>query len=370
MNDTLHTRIARRLKSRRETLGLSQEDVSRLMNFNNRQTLAAIENGRRRIRPEELVLAARALDVEPDFFTDPYVAAGEAAFSFRATDGDEGTLADFESQAGRWLATYLELGEEEGKPISFLAPSLALSPRSSYEDAVAAADDVRRGLGLGKIPTTDLEPALQREWGLLVLYVDPPAGISGAASRMRGLHAILVNRNESPGRRHFDLAHELFHLLTWDAMPPRRVDAKTFSGRGAGRVEGLADNFAAALLMPTETIRNLWNDRDQIPLASWMTATAAQLGVSGPALKWRMHNLGLVSRSGLPTDAELADAARGASRYDEKPLPFNASFVHRMYTGVESGRLSLRKASRLLSLDTTGFAALCEAYGRRLSYEV
>ena len=36
---------------------------------------------------------------------------------------------------------------------------------------------------------------------------------------------ILVNRHEPRGRRSFDLAHELFHVLTWDAMPPERIES-------------------------------------------------------------------------------------------------------------------------------------------------
>ena len=45
---------------------------------------------------------------------------------------------------------------------------------------------------------------------------------------------MLINRDEVPGRRHFDLAHELFHILTWDAMPPDHVEEATETGGEAG----------------------------------------------------------------------------------------------------------------------------------------
>src|ERR671922_105144 len=65
---------------------------------------------------------------------------------------------------------------------------------------------------------------MERELGLLVLMVDPIKGVSGAACRLPDLDAVLINRREIAGRRHFDLAHELFHVLTWDAMPPEHME--------------------------------------------------------------------------------------------------------------------------------------------------
>ncbi|MGH7558116.1 MAG: helix-turn-helix domain-containing protein [Gemmatimonadota bacterium] len=367
MSEAMTERIARRLKTRREAVGLSQDDLARRMKFNNRQTLTAIENGLRRTRPAELAAAAEILGVEPDFFTDRYSAAGEASFSFRAETSDETDLESFEFQAGRWIATYRELGAEEGRSTSFLAPSLSLSRRSSYEDAQLAADQVSQKLGLGRFPARELEVALEREWGILVLYVDLPEGISGAASRIEGLQAILINRNESPGRRNYDLAHELFHLLTWDVMVPPRIDIAK-SSRDSMRVEQLADNFAAALLMPESTLRDWLNSGSQVPpLTEWIALKAQELGVSSPALRWRLHNLGYISKSDLSREEELP---KESLRVRDKPQLFNASFVQRVYSAVESGMLSLRRASRLLGLDTVDFANLCKAYGRQLSYEV
>jgi XRE family transcriptional regulator, fatty acid utilization regulator len=369
MNETIHGRVARRLKARREELGMSQEHLAREMGFNNRQTLAAIETGRRRIQPRELAAAARVLDVSPDHFTDPYSAVGEASFSFRAVTNDPIQLAEFERLAGGWIATYQTLGMEEGVPPSYLTPALALSPDSSYEAAQAAAEQVRRRLGVGRFPALDLELALEREWGILVLYVDAPEGISGAASRLHGLQAILINRKEPLGRRNYDLAHELFHLLTWDSMPPPRIDPDT-AVRGTRRIEELANNFASALLMPRATVQELWEARADTPLTEWLALAAAELRVSGPALKWRLVNLGYIAQEELPTDAEIVSVLAGRPQKVPKPQLFNASFVQRVHSAVESGLLSLRKASRLLGLDTAAFAGLCQAYGRQISYEI
>ena len=65
---------------------------------------------------------------------------------------------------------------------------------------------------------------MERELGILVVMVDSERGISGAACRLPELDAVLIARHEVAGRRHFDLAHELFHILTWDAMPPEHFE--------------------------------------------------------------------------------------------------------------------------------------------------
>lgn len=365
MPTQLERQIGSRIRARREAVGLTQDELAEEMGFNNRQTLGAVEAGERSTRPEELVAAARALDVPLDYFTDRFIAAGEAAFSFRTEAVEEPQVGEVEERAGRWLATYRELA----KP-SLVKRALSLSTRSSYEDAQQAGEQIRRDLGLGQFPARELEEAITRTWNVLVLYVDLPEGVSGAASRLEGVQAILVNRTEPRSRRHYDLAHELFHLLTWDTMPPPRIETGTPARGERKRVEQLANNFAAALLMPSDSIRESWERYEDLALADRIAALADAFEVSGPAMKWRLHNLGLVARSALPEDAEIADSEKATQKRTPHPLPFNASFVHRIHRAVEEGDISVRKAARILDTDSAGLAELCRSYGRPLSYEI
>lgn len=365
MTEDRTIQIARRLRKRREQLRLSQDQLAVLMGLNHRQTLTQIENGERKIQPQELAAAARVLEVTLNYFTDPYKAAGEAAFSFRAEAADERVLAEFEDVAGDWLATYRALC----KP-SFLKKALSLGDRSSYEQAQAAGEQTARELKLGRCPAEGLQEALEREWGILVMHIDFPDEISGAASRLEGLQAILVNRNEPVGRRNYDLAHELFHLLTWDTMPPARLDSERAPSAPAKRVEQLANNFASALLMPGDTILATWHDYVEIPLLDRIVIMADEFKVSPPAMKWRLANLNLIPRRELPPDADLTTATGATARVDVKPPLFNVEFVRRLHDAVEEGVLSLRKAAQILRTDTAGFAELCRSYGRQLTYDV
>lgn len=363
-------RIARRLKALREERGFTQAELAERMGLPHRQTLTSIEAGRRSVSPDDLAKAADALNVDLATFTDPYRLVGEGRFSFRADGVPMDALRAFEDRAGQWVATHRTLLEQAGVPRSRLGRRLELNPESSYEDAHAAAEELRWEWGLGDAPATMLPVAIERELGAQVLFVEAPAGVSGAAVHLPGLLTVLVNRREPTGRRNFDLAHELFHLLTWDAMPPDRVEPTEVPGKKGNRVERLAENFAGALLMPADIVARRWEERGPVELCDWLNATASALGVTSLALKWRLVVLGHLSKRKARSLDDSRLAGNGGLESRTTPLLFSRDFVARVHGAVEAGRLSLGKAMRLLHLSGPEFAALCRAYGLDLSYEV
>lgn len=367
--DMQQDQIARRIRAFRDARNVTQAALARELGFNDRQTLAAIEAGERRVSPEELVRLAEALQVDVDVFLDPFLLIGEGAFSFRAKEVEETTLAAFEEQARRWIATYRELGLQAGSEPRRLGRKLELNLWSRFEDAEASAEMLWKEWELGDVPADRLEEAIETQLGALVLYVDAADGISGAASQLPGLHTILVNRRESQGRRSFDLAHELFHVLTWDAMPPRRVEPLEVKPAKGNRVEQMAESFAAALLMPSAVISARWAERAGEELSLWMSRTAAQLRVSVPALQWRLVNLGLISKAQVKAIGSTARQA-AASAQPKLPLLFSRRFIERVSGAVEAGRLSLRRAAALLGLSLAELADVCAAHGCPLSYDL
>src|SRR3989344_6518121 len=76
--------ISRRLKAAREKLGLTQAQLTEKLGFKDRQTLAAIEAGQRKISAEELLRAVQVLGLDLEYFTDSFRLAGEGRFSWRA----------------------------------------------------------------------------------------------------------------------------------------------------------------------------------------------------------------------------------------------------------------------------------------------
>ena len=139
MNDL----ISRRLKAAREKLDLTQAQLSERLGFKDRQTLAAIEAGQRKISAEELLLAIQVLGVDLDYFTDGFRLDGEGRFSWRADkNASDDLLKTFEDRAGRWIATYRRLGDIQGIKTAVLQRHLALNEQSTFEAAVAAGEAV------------------------------------------------------------------------------------------------------------------------------------------------------------------------------------------------------------------------------------
>lgn len=343
--------IRRRLKAAREKLGLTQAQLTEKLGFKDRQTLAAIEAGQRKVSAEELLRAVQVLGLDLEYFTDSFRLAGEGRFSWRAhKDAPPNLLHAFEEMAGRWIATWRRLGELQGAKPSALQPALALSERSSFEQARAAAESLVEEWKLGDVPAATLETAI-RKLGTLILYVDPPQPISGAACQVPGANAILINRKEPEGRRHYDLAHELFHLLTWEQMPPEHTETDPPRGTKAKRIEQLADNFAAALLMPERALLPRWQARGEQEIHRWLNSTASYFLVTAKALKWRLTNLGWLTKGDLPkiNDAKLIFNGRPKG---QQPLPglFSTEFVKRLHVGLTRGQLSVRRVAEILDL--------------------
>jgi Zn-dependent peptidase ImmA (M78 family)/DNA-binding XRE family transcriptional regulator len=367
-------RIAARLRLARERANLTQQALASAMGFENRQTLAAIEAGARRLSAEELLRAVEALGVDLDFFTDSFRLEGEGRFSFRAQQGVAmNLLGQFEEVAGRWIATYRELAARErgGSPaVDPVQLALALTDRSSFEQAEAAARSIAQRWSLGDVPATLLAERMERELNALILVVDAPRGISGAASQVPGLNAVLVNRSEPETRRNYDLAHELFHLLTWDSMPPQRVETTDVPQSGkAKRIELLAENFAAALLMPRDAVIERWQAAaTHHDLNERIRRVAVHFHVSGVACKWRLRNLGVLTKA---DELEVNDARLAGAKDAKKDLPrlFSERFVARIAHALDTGRLSTKRAAALLSLTVGELHALLESYGIQPAFE-
>lgn len=352
----------RRLKTLREERGLSQDEFASLFGVPHRQTIAQIEAGERRLSAEELVRAVQAFDVPFDFFTNPFLIAGEARFSWRReADMPSAELQAFELKAGEWIGAYRELSEAAGIRLSPVLPRLGLDIRSSFEDAEAAGERIAEHYELGPVPSARLAEVMQDKLSTLVLMVDVRPGISGAACLFRELGAALVNRHEAPGRRHYNLAHELFHILTWDSMPPEHIDGSGV-GRAQKRVETMANKFASALLMPRSVV-----ERHEGPATdpSWLNATATALGVTSAALKWRLKDLGRLSAEEADAYDDAALRNNGATPFREiaPPAPFSRPFMEVLAAGIDRGRIAVRRAATLLDVTVDELGEFFDLHG-------
>lgn len=356
--------IGSRIKALREERKLSQDDLARLFGFKDRQTVSAIETGERRVSAEELVLAVQKLGAPLEYFTDPFMLVGEGRFSWRQTDVGPQRLSAYERNAGRWIAAFRTIAPQVGRAAPLLRRALGITRHHRFEEAMEAGERFVSEFELGDVPALRLAEIMEVKLGILVLMVEAFQGISGAACRLPEMDAVLINRHEIAGRRHFDLAHELFHVLTWDAMPPEHAEAAQETG--GNRVEQLANNFASAVLMPKSVLERFgdWPDANESQLIAKLNYVAKELLVTASALKWRLVALDWLK---LATARAISDSVlrngRDATAIDITPPPFSRPFVEVIALAIEAGRVSSRRAASLLDMTVDDLSELCATHG-------
>lgn len=366
MNASPLVPVGARIKYAREALGLTQDRLRAALGFNDRQTVSDIENGKRAVKAEELVKLSEVLDRDVEFFIDPLTVVGEAQYSWRASPELPGEELDrFEARANGWIGVLRWLraqAGDEGK-LNPLKLTLRLNSQSTYEQAQRHAEELVARLGLGPVPADKLVACIEQQFDTPVLFVDAGepsrlGAISGAACHLGEFGVILVNRRESPARRYFDLAHEFFHTLTWEAMRPEHRETNSIEDRkGVRRAEQLANNFAGALLMPRASLDALIEPARTQDVRH-LVDVAARLRVTPQALSWRLFNLRRIDEA---TRARLAQCKLQASK-DELPKLFSAEFARQLHVALDKGRISARKAARSLSLSLPELTALFAAH--------
>ena len=363
--------IGYRVKAAREAKGWTQDQLTQGLGLNDRQSVSDIENGKRALKPDEMLVLSDLLDRDIEFFIDPFAVAGEAQFSWRAApEVPEDSLDGFELKAGQWIGLLRWLREQQDGRASVLKRALRLSSQSAYEDAQERAESLVAELDLGVIPAEGLIDKIERELDIPVLFVDTVdadgQSISGATCHLEEMGVILINRNESEARRFFDLAHELFHALTWDAMRPDHRESNSVEERNKGkRIEQLANSFAAALLMPQASLDKLI-DRNGLDDIAHLCEVAALLRVAPVTLAWRLFNLKLIGD----------DMRRSLSQEKQRPSVsgppkrFSPTFVKMLHEALENGRLSARKAAKAMDLGLGGLTELFAQYDLTAPFEL
>jgi transcriptional regulator with XRE-family HTH domain len=292
--------IGSRVRRAREELHLTQQALSRTLGFKDRQSLSAIEQGIRAVSAEELVKLTQALGRELEYFIDPFNVAGEAKFSWRVAAGS----LDEVSTAREFAPIFGLMRWLCQKDLTSLKRSLRIDETSSREASHDAGLALRAELKMGAADSLrGLRLAVEQKLGILVAFLALPRGITSGLCRLTDCELLAVSSRLAPEQQAIELSSALFYALTYDALKPE----------------------SEILASPRPTPG---------PKAQRLCASFVE---------------GFLSLGGF----------EGAS-----PRAFSLNVVERLKTALEEGRLSVRKAQKLLGFaDLESLNELLAAYG-------
>ena len=161
---------------------------------------------------------------------------------------------------------------------------------------------------------------------------------------------ILLNAANVRWRRNFDLAHELFHLLTW------RIFRSGETTRAATpEEEQFANAFASTLLIPEESLRRAVNaarKSDGGLRHAEIFDLARQFDVSADAMLWRMHRVFNRREEHTRRDLAVCRALRDAAeiREDTRPPALPERYRALAIRALRDGELSIGRAAQYLGI--------------------
>jgi XRE family transcriptional regulator, fatty acid utilization regulator len=244
--------IKDRLRDAREKLGITLREASERTGVGS-SSLSDFENGKRDPNIKQLQALADVYRKSITFFfSDSPLQSNAILWRQRP----ESRIAlDIEAQFHRLCEQYHNLEQWCEDQVPTALPEWSESPiASKFSDSHVEqlAIHFRRKLGLGERPAKGLLSALEEVCGVKVFHINvDPCGTAASTVNESFGAAILLNANSSRTRRNFDLAHELFHLLTWHVF---RTGLATQSA--GDNEELLANRFARALLLPNDSVKD------------------------------------------------------------------------------------------------------------------
>ncbi|MBU0734695.1 MAG: ImmA/IrrE family metallo-endopeptidase [Proteobacteria bacterium] len=349
--------LNKRILAARETAGFSITQAAQKLGFKNYQTLSAIEKGARKMNAHELIMMARLYGRTLDYFLESDVAPDPVPLWRKTTKTDI-------NQIQRQFLSFLE-------NYSNLEHLLGLKRRwkdilrnydrddfsyNGFEQADKLGADIHNFLDLGSRPSLNLLNVLENKLRFKILHMPLEDGVSGASVVDNALGVgILINANDAPWRRNFDLAHELFHIITWNVFSPEEIG----NGTTKTRPEQYADIFASSLLLPEnhllDALKEISAD-NEFRLID-IIELAKDFGVSTEAILWRLVNLKVLKKSqtqkvlGNPNFRDLDRNMRLSLHAKDRPSKFPSRFISLACRCLMEGKISRGTFAEYLEVD-------------------
>ncbi|MEN6565082.1 MAG: XRE family transcriptional regulator [Smithella sp.] len=360
--------LADRLKKARESAGLTIGEAASRLGFANYQTLSNIEKGDREVKASELALFARTYfcnintllmgDDEP--LTAMNLLWRKAPTGERKKEIEAYIKNRFEQY--HFLERLLGIDKESNSRFITVKP---VDIRTNNQiDGLASK--IGNMLNLGSRPALSLQKVMEQILQIKILFIELSDFGSAAATVHPELGAaVVVNNEEAPWRINFTLAHELFHIITWDTFSPVEMEnnEQLFTD-----IEKKADRFASALLLPETEVRQELAKKiieQKLPLSD-IVDVAREFGVSTSAILYRMANLQLIpwdKANELSKDDELTMIDRRIRNDSAIDIPVSERFISLSAKCLRKGLLSRGKFAEILGIDRADIDEFLEYRG-------
>jgi Zn-dependent peptidase ImmA (M78 family)/transcriptional regulator with XRE-family HTH domain len=337
--------IGKRLKVARESVGCTLEAAAGASGIG-ASSISDFENDKREPKLSQLSRLGEVYKRDIEFFLGSG-APVEAVMLWRERP-QEDVRYEVEGEFRRLCEQYnrLELCTGQMRQRRLPRPGTTDAEKFGYGDASAFAREVHNEFSLGDIPSVSLKQVLEESYFVKLFYLDFDGSALSTVSEEFGA-AILLNRQNVLWRRNYDLAHEVFHILTWDV----------FRGSGDSTVgweqeESLANKFSSVLLMPEEPLRNRVESRlrDNAIDLGQLDDIAREFGVSLSALIYRIASIYCFKKE--DTDKYQFDAARYKKevRESDKPATLPQRYCDLAERALREGKISLVQFAKYMGI--------------------
>lgn len=347
--------LGERLKRARESLGLTQEDVERATGIG-KSSLSEFESEKREPRLAQLRLLAECYRQPLSYFLrEDEPKPQPVLWRLKPDPAAAATLeAELRRLAHQYHTLELIVG---GRPASDRLRDLqwegCCPDDFSYPMAESLACKVRDHLGVGDAPGGRLLDILEQTLEIKVFHLDfEPTGTAACTFSEEYGGAILLNARNPRTRRNFDLAHELFHLLTWNAFRAEACEPACPSDRE----EKLANCFARNLLIPRDSLLKMWNQmRKTSPFPPVAVCSLARyFDVSIDALGWQIKwvfNLSEDQTRRLIDSAKTLEPIReNPENGIDRPPVRPARFEELAREALQAGLISIGKYAEFMGI--------------------
>lgn len=331
--------LGRRIAQARDEAGLTQADLAEQVGLN-RTAVVRIESGDRKVSSSELVRLGAALNRPIDWFV---VESPPAVVSRRSDPAVGGRSILLDRRIER-LSRDIAFLEGDGILPSRVAQHIELP--STAGETESAAEQARQWMGLSSEPVLDLQRKVE-DLGLLAFSLDFGDEVAdGSYVALSGWGVALINGSVEPGRRRFNLAHELGHHLFADEYAPEILVGD------ADDTERLINGFAVHLLLPRRGVTEVWESISEPRLAA--VAIAVRYRASWSAVCGQLGNLNLIDGdlystliADLPTRADHMELGEEwVAEMDPPSVP--PQYARRVVSAYRTGRLTAARTVELL----------------------